>query len=163
MFFALLVLLLFAWAVHARRIPGRPGARGELLLRYVLIGYCGIPMVIVAILFLVHPHEGAEVLGLEPDHPFGLFLGWAYLGMALMAASALRFTGAYLVGPAITWSVFFAGATTVHLQMGGGATAMGHGELLMVLGAHALVSALLVAGLWTSGLTAGTAARTSRS
>ena len=78
MFFALLVLLLFAWAVHVRRIPRRPGARGELLLRYVLIGYCGIPMVIVALLFLVHPHEGAEVLGLEPDHPFGLFLGWAF-------------------------------------------------------------------------------------
>lgn len=162
MFVALLALLLVAWAIHVRRKPPVRGTRGELLLLYVLVGYCGLPMLVVALLFLAHPHEGAEVLGLEPDHPFGLFLGWAYLGMALTATAALRFRGAYLVGPAIAWSVFFAGATTVHVRMSGGAGAMGHGDLLMVLGAHALVSVLLAVGLWTSGLTRS-AAQSSRS
>ena len=152
MFVALLAALLLAWAVHVRRRPRRPGSRSELLLRYVLVGYCGIPMVILALLFLAHPHEGAELLGVEPDHPFALFLGWAYLGMSLMAASALRFKALYLVGPAITWSVFFGGATVVHVGMEGGVHRMGHGELLIVLGAHALVSVLLVTALWTSGL-----------
>lgn len=163
MFVALLAVLLIAWAIHARRNPVGPGARGELLLLYVLVGYCGIPMIVVALLFLAHPHEGAEVLGLQPDHPFGLFLGWAYLGMALTAAAALRFRGTYLVGPAVTWTVFFAGATGVHVGMSGGTASMGHGDLLMILGAHGLVSLLLVAGLWTSGLMRREAAPSSRS
>jgi len=83
--------------------------------------------------------------------------------MALSATLALRFRGPYLVGPAVTWGVFFAGATTVHLGMGGGAEAMGLGEVLVVLAAHPLVSLLLVVGLWTSGLTRRVGERTSRS
>ncbi len=85
------------------------------------------------------------------------------MGGGRTTPAALRCGGAYLVGPAVTWSVFFAGATGVHLGMSGGAASMGHGDLLMILGAHALVSVLLVAGLWTSGLTRRDAAPSARS
>lgn len=153
MFVLLLAVLLVAWAVHIRRSGGAGRARGgELLLRYLLAGYCGIPMVVVASLLLIHPHEMAHILGVEPDHPFGRFFGWAYLGMALAATLTLRFRGTYMIGPAIVWAVFFAGATIVHIDMSGGAAAMGHGGLLFILAAHGLVSALLLAGLWTSGV-----------
>jgi hypothetical protein len=153
MFVLLLALLLIAWVVHLRRADVRTRARGgELLVRYVLAGYCGIPMLVVAGILLIHPHESAHILGVEPDHPFGRFFGWAYLGMALAATLTLRFRGTYLIGPAVVWAVFFAGATVVHIDMGGGAGAMGHRGLFFILAAHALVSVLLVAGLWTSGV-----------
>lgn len=153
MFVLLLAVLLIAWAVHFRRSAVHTRGRGgELLLRYVLAGYCGLPMLVVAGVALIHPHETAHVLGVEPDHPFGAFLGWAYLGMALAATLTLRFRGAYLIGPAVVWAIFFAGATTVHLDMGGGAASMGHGGLFFILAAHALISVLLVVGLWTSGV-----------
>lgn len=153
MFVLLLAVLLIAWAVHLLRSGGAGWERGgELLLRYVLAGYCGIPMVVVAGLVLIHPHEMAHILGVEPDHPFGRFFGWAYLGMALAATLTLRFRGTYLIGPAVVWAVFFAGATMVHMDMGGGAAEMGHGGLFFILAAHALVSVLLVGGLWASGV-----------
>lgn len=151
--FALLLLAVVAaaavhWARSSQRTPARAGA---LLLRWVLAGYCGIPMVVVALLLLVHPHEAAEYLGFEPDHPFALFLGWAYLGMALIAALALRRGGAYLIGPAVVWAVFFLGATFVHLADAGGVGAVGHTGALQIFAAHGLVSVLLVAGLALGG------------
>lgn len=153
MFVALLAVLLIAWGVHLRRTRERGRSwGGELLLRYLLVGYCGIPMLVVAGLLLVHPHEVAEVLGVEPDHPFGRFFGWAYLGMAGAATLAIRFQGTYLVGPAVVWAVFFAGATAEHVDLSGGGAAMGHGGLLVILAAHALISVLLLAGLSASGL-----------
>lgn len=153
MFVLLLAALLIAWAVYVRRSDPRTRARGgELLLRYVLAGYCGVPMLVVAGALLLHPHATAHLLGVEPDHPFGRFFGWAYLGMAVAATLTLRFGGTYLIGPAVAWAVFFAGATAVHIEMSGGTTAMGHGGLFFVLAGHALVSALLAVGLLTSGV-----------
>ena len=69
MFVALLAFLLIAWAVHLLRSGPRTRERGGmLLLLYVLVGYCGIPMLLVAGVMLVHPHEMAHMLGVEPDH-----------------------------------------------------------------------------------------------
>lgn len=153
MFVALLALVLLAWAMHLWRTPRPIRQRGgELLLRYVLAGYCGVPMLVVAAGLLVHPHEMAHLLGFEPDHPFALFLGWAYLGMAVAATLALRFGGRYLMGPAVTWAVFFAGATWVHVHQAGGTPGLGHGGLLTIFAAHGLISLLLVGGIWSSGL-----------
>lgn len=153
MFIVLLFLVLLGWAVHLWRSPSRSRERaGELLLLWVLVGYCGFPMLAVAGVFLIHPHETAHILGFEPDHPFGLFLAWAYLGMAIIATLSLRFRETYLVGPAVVWAVFFAGATFVHLGIEGGASAMGHGGLLVIFTAHGLISVLLAVGLWASGI-----------
>lgn len=146
---ALLLLLLVAAAgVHYFRSAERGRAQaGRLLLRWVLVGYCGVPMVVVALLLLVHPHETAEAFGFEPDHPFALFFGWAYLGMALSALGALRGSGGWLTAPAVTWGVFFTGATFVHIADEGGVGALGHGGLLAILAAHAWVAVLLGAGV----------------
>lgn len=152
MFALLLLAVLAAAAVHFARSAERTRARaGELLLRWVLAGYCGVPMVVVAAFLLVHPHETAEILGFEPDHPFALFLGWAYLGMALTATMTMRWGGRYAVGPAVTWAVFFLGATFVHLGEVGGPGAAGHAGLLEIVGGHLMVSILLVAGLALGG------------
>jgi hypothetical protein len=151
MFVALLVLLLVAWAVHLLRSGPLTRERGGLLLLlYVLVGYCGIPMLLVAGVTLIHPHEMAHMLGVEPDHPFALFLGWAYLGMATVASLALRFRGSYLVAPAVLWAVFFAGATFVHVGQDVAVPATGHLGLLQIFAAHGLISVLLVVGLWAS-------------
>ncbi len=148
--FALLLLLCLAGAgAHLFLTPGRTRSRaGELLLRWVLAGYCGIPMVAVALLLLVHPHEMAEWVGVEPDHPFGVWLGWAYLGMALQASLTLRWGGRYLLGPAMAWGVFFFGATFAHLHTPG---ARGHGDPLSVFASHGLVAVLLLVGVALGG------------
>lgn len=152
MFILLLAAVLAAAAVHFLRVGARTRHRaGSLLLRWVLAGYCGIPMVLVAALLLVHPHEAAEALGFEPDHPFALFLGWAYLGMAASAALTLRLGGTYLVGPAVAWAIFFLGATLIHVGEAGGAAAVGHGGLLQIVASHGAVSALLMVGLALGG------------
>ena len=94
----------------------------------------------------------AHILGVEPDHPFALFLGWAYLGMAMVASLALRFRGAYLVAPAVLWAVFFAGATFVHVDQEVAMPNAGHLGLLQIFAAHGLISVLLLGGLWASGV-----------
>lgn len=153
MFVILLALLTAAWAVHAYRLESRTASRaGELLLRYLLVGYCGIPMLAVAGLVLIHPHEMAHIIGVEPDHPSTLFLGWAYLGMAAVATLALRFRGSYLVAPTVLWATFFAGATWVHLGPMAGAGGHGHVGVLVIFAAHGLVSLLLVGSAWSAGV-----------
>lgn len=148
MFQILLLLVLAAWGAHLSRRGDREGA-GELLLRYLLVGYCGVPMLIVALLVLVHPHEMAHVIGVEPDHPSTVFLGWAYLGMATIATLSTRFAGAYLVAPTLVWATFLAGATFVHLgPMAGAGTHGGHLGVLEIFTAHGLVSLLLVGAAW---------------
>lgn len=153
MFQILLLVLIAAAALHFWRSRERTVERaGRLLLRWVLVGYCGIPMIGVALLVLVHPSEAAEVLGFAAGNPFELFLGWAYLGMAVVATLSLRYRDRYLVAPALLWAIFFAGATGVHVGDYRAAGVLTHGSLLQLFVAHGLVSVLLVAGLWASGV-----------
>lgn len=152
MFLLLLAVVLIAAAVHVVRMPDRTTERAsELVMRYLLVGYCGIPMVVVALLVLLHPHEAAEYLGFAEGSPFQAFMGWAYLGLSLSAALALVYRGMYLIGPAIGWIVFFAGATAIHLETGHHGS-MSHAYVLHVLGTHGLISVLLATALVMSGL-----------
>lgn len=153
MFTLLLVVLVVAAVVHLVRSPHPSRERGgRLLLLYLLVGYCGVPMVVVAGAVLLAPARAAEVLGFPPDNPFQAFLGWAYLGMALTASLGLLYRDRFLVGPAIGWAVFFTGATVIHLRDYAARGALTHGGLLEIVLAHGLVSVLLVGGLVTSGL-----------
>jgi len=154
MFFLLLVGLLVAAAVHIGHLEPRTRERaGEVLLLWVLIGYCGLPMVGVSALTLLRPGSVASMLGFPEGNPFQTFLAWAYLGMSIAATLALRYRDSYLIGPAIVWSVFFAGGTFIHLgeAQGGG---LGHVHALVIFGSHGLVTAVLVGGLAASGLLA---------
>lgn len=153
MFFALLTVLLIAAAIHIARTRPRTLERtGEIVLLWVLIGYCGLPMLGVGALTLLRPESVASMLGFPAGNPFQTFLGWSYLGMAVTATLALRYRGVYLIGPAILWSVFFAGATFIHLGEGHGGGGASHGETLVILGSHALVTVLLLGALAASGL-----------
>lgn len=153
MFIIILVGVLVAAAIHVARMEDRSVPRiGEVVLLYVLIGYCGVPMVFVSGATLIAPDRVAAILDFPADNPFQEFLGWAYLGMSLVAVLAVRYRGAYLVGPAVIWAVFFAGATTIHLRDLAARGTLTHGGLLAILATHGLISVLLVGALWASGV-----------
>ncbi len=150
------VLLLFgcvlAAAIHALRLRERTTERiGELVLLYVLVGYCGVPMVAVSVGILAAPERMAEMLPIGEPGPVVAFFGWAYLGMSLLPLLALRYRGTFLIAPVVCWGVYFAGATFVHLHGGGGGAAS-HGGMLAVLATHGLVTVILAIGLFMSGL-----------
>lgn len=153
MFAYLLVGLLAAAAVHIARSEDRTSRRiGELGLLYLLVGYCGVPMLGVSAGVLWRPDRAAEMLGFAAGNPFQGFLGYAFLGMSVMAILSLRYRGTYLIAPAITWAVFFAGATAVHLRDYAARGALTHHGLLEIFVAHGLISILLVAALLASGV-----------
>ena len=149
MFLIVLIFVLVGATAQLLRSGPRTAERaGRLLLLWVLIGYCGVPMLLVSAATLARPHLVADVLGLPADNPFQTFLGWAYLGMSLIATLAVRFRGRYLIGPSIVWSVFFTGATATHLQEG----TLTHGGVAGLFATHGLISILLVGGLLMSGV-----------
>ena len=153
MFVALLVILLAAAAVHVTRLEERTLRRGgEIMLLYLLVGYCGIPMVFVSVATLVWPGHVAAHLGFPAGNPFEAFLGVAYLGMSLLSVLTLRYRGTFLIGPAIIWTVFFAGATGIHLRDFHHRGALTHGGALIIFTTHGLIAVLLAAALLMTGL-----------
>lgn len=152
MFFLLLAGLLIAAAAHIARLEPRTRERaGEILLLWVLIGYCGLPMLGVSALTLLRPETVSSMLGLPAGNPFQTFLGWSYLGMSIVATLSIRYRGGYLIGPAIAWSVFFAGATFIHFgEVHGGR--LTHLGALVIFGSHGLVTVVLLTGLVASRL-----------
>ncbi len=133
--------------VHARRGPAQPtlARTGELIVRYTLVAYCGIPMLLVSIGILAAPERMAEMLPVGPSAPIVAFFGWAYLGMSLAALLALWYSGSFLLAAALPWAVYFAGATIVHLHAPD--PEGGHGGALLIFATHGLVSVVLIAGL----------------
>jgi hypothetical protein len=153
LFILLLLVVLIAIAIHWYRSPARtPERLGVLTLLYVLVGYCGVPMLLISVWNLADPALAPRLLGFAADNPFQTFLGWAYLGMSLIATAALRWRGAYLIGPALVWATFFAGATSIHLADLGERGALTHSGALGIFAMHGLISLLLLGGLGLSGL-----------
>ena len=151
MFLIILAVVLTGAAAHvALRGGDRSRERvGEVVLLWTLVGYCGIPMLVVAGTILMHPHGTLEAFGFPPGNPIAGFFGWAYLGMALSATLALRYRGAYLVAPALIWAIFFIGATFLHLAEGhSGGT---HAGALAIFAMHGLISLILLGALLASG------------
>ena len=58
----------------------------------------------------------------------------------------------YLIGPAVCWSIFFFGATFIHLADAGSHGAVGHGGLLWIVASHGLISVLLTGSLLMAGV-----------
>ena len=152
MFLIILVVVLVGAAAHVALAGGeRTRERaGELVLLWTLVGYCGIPMLVVGVMVLVRPEATMEAFGFPPGNPISIFFGWAYLAMALTATLSLGYRGPYLVAPAMIWATFFLGATFVHLGEGPGGNT--HGDVLIILPSHGLVSAILVVALAASGM-----------
>lgn len=157
MFLYLLTALMLAAGVHLALSPQRVSRKriGEIGLYYVLIGYCGVPMLVISIANLLRPEWAPEMLGFPAGNPFQGFLGWAYLGMSILAVMCVWYRAAFLIGPAVIWAVFFAGATSVHLHDFTARGALTHGSMLGIFVSHGLISVLLVAALLASGLLVG--------
>jgi hypothetical protein len=144
-FVYLLALLLLAATVHAAVLRERTRGRvAELVLLYLLVGYCGVPMLAVSIWVLVSPEHAAAGFGFSAAGPLLAFFGWAYLGMSLLALLALRYRGTFLVAPVVVWTAYLGGATLVHLQGS-------PGRAVEILASHGLIAILLVGALITSG------------
>lgn len=153
MFFYLLLALLAAVAVHAARTGDRnPERIGRLALLYILVGYCGLPMLAVSLATLIWPDRVAEVLGFQAGNPSQAFLGVAFLAMSVLSILALRYRRSFLIAPAVCWAVFFAGATVIHLRDFAVRGVLTHGGALHIFASHGLISLLLVAALLLSGL-----------
>ena len=158
MFASILVLVLVAAAIHVARSGDRTPRRiGEIVLLYVLVGYCGIPMLAASGIGLLMPDRVAEWLGFPAGNPFQEFASYMYLAMALLAVLALRYRRTFLIAPAVCWAVFFAGATFAHLKDFGANGHLTHGGVLAIFLSHGLISVLLVGALLASGLLKETA------
>lgn len=148
--FTYLVLLLLAGAaVHIAKLPDRTPARGAVvLLRYLLVGYCGVPMLAVSLWALLSPAVVARMFGVGVAGPLLGFFANAYLGMSLVAILVIWYGGVYLVAATLVWAVYLGGATVVHL------TQFGHpsvGGAVEIFASHGLIAVLLVTGLIVSG------------
>lgn len=158
MFIVLLVLVLAAAGVHIARMKERTGRRvGETLLLYLLVGYCGVPMLVVSGALLAAPDHVAGILGFPAGNPFQAFLGVAYLGISVLAVLTLRYRGTFLIAPALAWAIFFGGATAIHFVDFGQREALTHAGMLEIFASHGLISVLLVGALLASGLLKRTA------
>jgi hypothetical protein len=148
--FTYLVLLLLAGAaVHIARLPDRTPARGaEVLLRYLLVGYCGVPMLAVSVWALLSPVVVARMFGVGAAGPLLGFFGYAYLGMSLVAVLTIWYGGTFLAAATILWAVYLGGATVVHLTQFGHPSVRGAVEIVV---SHGLITVLLVTTSIVSG------------
>lgn len=152
-FHLVLFLVLVAAGVHIARLSTRSTQRiGETILIWVLVGYCGIPMIGFMGFGLMHPSDLAALTGFPAGSPFQTFTTWALLGMGVVAALGLRYRGAYLIGPAVAWAVFFIGASAIHVEQFRATGALTHSSLLLILVTHGLISVILLGSLWASGV-----------
>jgi hypothetical protein len=114
----LIFVLLIAAVVHARvRYPGTPGAMAEMLLVYVLVGYCGVQQIVMGAAILL---TGGRVLvhfGFHPGQPTFVWDSFLLLGGGIISILAIWKRDSYLLAPVLMWSVFFAGATYAHIQL----------------------------------------------
>ena len=144
-FVYLLVFLLAGAAVHIAQLRDRRLQRGaEIALQYLLVGYCGVPMLAVSLWLLMRPDQAARAFGLSAAGPLVEFFGYAYLGMSVLALLVLWYRGTFLVAPVIVWAIYLGGATVVHLE----ASERGWFE---IFASHGLVAVLLVGALVLSG------------
>ncbi len=152
MFTLLLFLMIVAGLLHARATgASAPAGGAEHVLVYVLVGYCGIAQLIVGAAAFLSPALIAHLARVGDVGEMLPWMGSMYVGAAIAGLLAIRFRGDYLIGPAIVWATFFAGATWAHLH-----TEAVHGRgpdvhmSAWIFASHGLVSIVLLGALWTS-------------
>jgi len=157
MFLLLFVGFLAAGWIHARKTGPRTRQRfAELLLVYPLVGYFGLLMLGVAVYGLAAPERFVASHGwrVSADNPFQQFFGVAYGAMAIVAILTIWLRGLYLVAPAVCWSIFFLGATYIHVaDFAARGRAITFPLVLHVFATHGLMSVVLL-GLLVAYLSA---------
>ncbi len=143
----LIVILLIAAVVHARmRYPATAGAMAEMLLVYVLVGYCGVQETVMGAAILL---TGGRVLfhfGFQPgSQPTFVWDSFLLFGGGTISILAIWKRDSYLLAPVLMWSVFFAGATYAHIQLN---RANGYPPTWVstagIFATHGLISVLLI-------------------
>jgi hypothetical protein len=153
LFLHLVLLVVLAACIHLAVMKSRTPQRfGQILLRYVLICYCGIPMLVLSIWALTRPDAAASYLGFPTGGPLMEFAAMAFLAMSILSLLTLWYRGTFVIAPAVLWAVFFTGATLIHLQDFHHKGVMTHGGVIHIFATHAFISILLVVGLLASGL-----------
>lgn len=145
MFVILLGALLAAAALHLALLGQERTRRraGELALVYLLVGYCGVPMLVLSLTGLLAPGTAVELFGIPGRNTQG-FVALASLGMASAAVLSLRYRGTFLIGPAVSWAVVLGGGMFFHLHE--------EAALLYIFATHGLVALLLLGALLWSGV-----------
>ena len=152
-----LVVILGVAAVHALKTKARTSQRWtELFLVYLLVGYCGLFVFGISIFGLVDGEHLAKTFGFSTGGPFMQFLCFTFLGMSTIAILSIWFRGQYLIAPTVCWSIFWLGATYVHLANAFAAKGyLTFHFFLIVFFSHGIVAVLLLGLLWASYSTAG--------
>lgn len=150
MFIVLLLALVVAAFVHARIRGPRTAERvAELVVVYVLVGYCGVPQLAIGLSMVGSSDLVAHLARVAEPGELLPWLSWLYAGSGLIAALAFRLRGDYLLGPVLLWSIFFAGATYAHFH-----TELAHDRTptlsgaLWIAASHGLVSVVLLGSWW---------------
>ena len=119
MWLALLVLSLVAAGIHLNSMPARPkAASAELVLIYLLAGYCGFAQIIRSIAVLVRGQPLMGHVQFTPGDPAVMWLGFFGLGCGLIGAISIWRRGNFLLAPVIVWAVFWTGTTLAHIRLG---------------------------------------------
>ena len=150
MFLLLLAALIVAAGSQIGYSRPTPRRASELMMVYLLVGYCGIPMLLVGGFSIIQPDLTAAHLGFAGGNPFQSFVAVAVLGMGTIATMSARMRGRFLVAPAVCWTVFFSGATVIHLADYGHRGTLTHGSALLIFATHGLIAILLLGSLIVS-------------
>ena len=118
MWFALLVLSLVAASIHLRLRPAASkAASAELVLVYLLAGYCGIAQIIRSIVVLVTGAPLMAHIQFTPGDPAVIWLAFFGLGLGAIGALSIWRRGGFLLAPVVAWSIFWVGTTFAHIRM----------------------------------------------
>ncbi len=109
--------LLGAGAVHAYVTPSRSPARiAEMMLVYLLAGYCGVTMLAVGLVAVVNPDWVAvNMAQVPPGNAVMIWAGFLFIGLSLVSIMTIWLRGIFLIAPVVIWSIYWAGATYAHL------------------------------------------------
>ena len=142
----LLLLTLAAAVLHGLQTGPKTAERfSELMLVYLLVVYHGFIMLAVGLYLLLWGEQAAAMLSASPGNVFQEFFAFAYIGMAICGIPAIWWRGTYLTAPVLCWSVYFFGATYVHIAEYWEAGKLTVGLLAWILMTHAGPPLLMLA------------------
>jgi hypothetical protein len=115
------------------------------MLVYLLVVYHGFIMLAIGLFVLFAGEQAAAMLSALPGNVFQEFFAFAYIGMAISAIPAIWWRGNYLIAPVLCWSVYFFGATYIHITEYWEAGKLTVNLLVWILMTHAATPLLMLA------------------
>jgi hypothetical protein len=112
-----LCALMVAGLVHAR-LTGKAskGEVAEMMLVYVLAGYCGVLMLGLGIVAVVNPDWIAiNMAGVPPGNAVMIWAGFLFIGLSIASIMTIWHRGMFLVAPVIAWTTYWGGAVYAHI------------------------------------------------